>query len=116
MTDKTRTERRLLASIRQVKTGDETAHNGIPDSTAEQATVAAKPAARAKPKTATSKASPTSVPAAAAAAASASRSAKPAASKPRPLVPASRAKPRPTEPESTIRQDGYQSSRRVWPD
>ncbi|MCF8003486.1 MAG: hypothetical protein K9L32_04640 [Chromatiaceae bacterium] len=112
MTDKTRTERRLLASIRQVKTGDETAHNGIPDSTAEQATVAAKPAARAKPKTATSKASPTSVPAAA----SASRSAKPAASKPRQSVPASRAKPRPTEPESTIRQDGYQSSRRVWPD
>lgn len=112
MTDKTRTERRLLASIRQVKTGEEAAPDDITNNTAAQATVAAKPATQAKPRTATGKASPTSAPASA----SASRSTKPAASKPRQSVPASGAKPQPTEPESTIRQDGYQSARRVWPD
>lgn len=61
MTDKSRTERRLLASIRQVKTGDETPldSNGDPEPAAAKPSTA-KPQAsplRAEPKPGSAKAS-----------------------------------------------------------
>lgn len=105
MTEKTRTERRLLESIRQVKTGDEAAAT---DSAEKQADAPTKPDSRTPRQAAAGNQPP---------APSMPKDSTPAPAKPRTTA---RSTPATTsikgKPRSTTQTMCYQSPGRVWPD